>query len=428
MANLAFDSPVTLVIKTPNQKIDDLRIDCALEWSVEQLKKHLSSVYPTQPESQHQRIIYSGQLLNDNLILKDVFREHVDGKQHTVHLVCPMKSETQSTTDSKGKNEPSAPTTNANTSTEMPSTAPTTSQIASDGLRYRGANTPTYPPFNMFHQQMANAAYNLPAQGLGYAVPPFVPPPYWMQQMFAQQMAAGRIPQPNMYMPANYGYPQMPYPWFPQAGNLPAPQVPLANPPALHVPQTPPPQQPAAQPQAPQPQGNENAQGNANAGPLFNDEDDDEENPNRDWLDKIYTLCRVGILLSIFWFYSSTTRFLVLILTFVLIYLYQSGVFAIFRRGNNRQEIPMPAPAPPPQPEQQAEQRQGGNAPDSPQGDVTDNAPQNTEENGLGNGDETTATPALPTPPPGPSAATVAFNFVTSFFTSLFPNTPAVQN
>lgn len=129
------------------------------------------------------------------------------------------------------------------------------------------------------------------------------------------------------------GYPQMPYPWFPQAGNVPAPQVPLANPPALHVPQTPPPQQPAAQPQAPQPQGNENAQGNANAGPLFNDDDDDEENPNRDWLDKIYTLCRVGILLSIFWFYSSTTRFLVLILTFVLIYLYQSGVFTIFRRG-----------------------------------------------------------------------------------------------
>lgn len=54
-----------------------------------------------------------------------------------------------------------------------------------------------------YSQQMANAAYNLPAQGLGYAVPPFVPPPYWMQQMFAQQMAAGRIPQPNMYMPAN---------------------------------------------------------------------------------------------------------------------------------------------------------------------------------------------------------------------------------
>ena len=49
MANLVFDSPVTLVVKTPNQKVDDLRIDCALEWSVEQLKRHLSSVYPTKP-------------------------------------------------------------------------------------------------------------------------------------------------------------------------------------------------------------------------------------------------------------------------------------------------------------------------------------------------------------------------------------------
>lgn len=52
-------------------------------------------------------------------------------------------------------------------------------------------------------QQMANAGYNLPAQGHGYVMPPFIPPPYWMQQMFAQQMAAGRIPQPNMYMPPN---------------------------------------------------------------------------------------------------------------------------------------------------------------------------------------------------------------------------------
>ena len=49
MANLVFDSPVTLVVKTPNQKVDDLRIDCALEWSVEQLKRHLSRVYPTKP-------------------------------------------------------------------------------------------------------------------------------------------------------------------------------------------------------------------------------------------------------------------------------------------------------------------------------------------------------------------------------------------
>ena len=134
------------------------------------------------------------------------------------------------------------------------------------------------------------------------------------------------------------GYPQMPYPWYPQAGNVPAPQAPFMTPPPQQIPQTPPPQQAAQPAQAAQPQANENVQANANAGPLF-DDDEDEDNPNRDWLDKIYTLCRIGILLSIFWFYSSTSRFLVLVITFVLIYLYQSGVFQIFRRNGGMFEI-----------------------------------------------------------------------------------------
>lgn len=134
------------------------------------------------------------------------------------------------------------------------------------------------------------------------------------------------------------GYPQMPFPWYPQAGNVPAPQVPFTTPPQTPAPPPPQAAQPAPAPapaQAPQPQANENVQANANAGPLFDDEDD-EDNANRDWLDKIYTLCRIGILLSIFWFYSSTTRFLLLVLTFVLIYLYQYGFFQIFLRNRGR--------------------------------------------------------------------------------------------
>ena len=126
------------------------------------------------------------------------------------------------------------------------------------------------------------------------------------------------------------GYPQMPYPWYPQAGNVPAPQAPFVTPP-----QMPPPQQAAQPAQVLQPQANENVQANANAGPLF-DDDEDEDNANRDWLDKIYTLCRIGILLSIFWFYSSTSRFLMLVIAFVLIYLYQSGIFHIFRRNGGK--------------------------------------------------------------------------------------------
>ena len=124
----------------------------------------------------------------------------------------------------------------------------------------------------------------------------------------------------------------MPFPWYPQAGNVPAPQVPFMTPPQTPAPPPPQAAQPASaqapQPQAPQPQANDNVQANANAGPLFDDEED-EDNANRDWLDKVYTLCRIGVLLSIFWFYSSTSCFLLLVLTFVLIYLYQCGFLEI---------------------------------------------------------------------------------------------------
>lgn len=45
------DSPVTLVIKAPNQKYEDQTINCFLNWTVEKLKSHISSVYPSKPVS-----------------------------------------------------------------------------------------------------------------------------------------------------------------------------------------------------------------------------------------------------------------------------------------------------------------------------------------------------------------------------------------
>ena len=45
------DSPVTLVIKAPNQKYDDQTINCYQNWTVEKLKAHLSDVYPSKPVS-----------------------------------------------------------------------------------------------------------------------------------------------------------------------------------------------------------------------------------------------------------------------------------------------------------------------------------------------------------------------------------------
>ena len=38
-----------LIIKAPSQKQEDIIVDCNLDWSVEQLKDHLSEIYPGQP-------------------------------------------------------------------------------------------------------------------------------------------------------------------------------------------------------------------------------------------------------------------------------------------------------------------------------------------------------------------------------------------
>lgn len=43
--------PVTLVIRAPNQRIEDHTVECMLGWTVKKLKKHLEVVYPSNPVS-----------------------------------------------------------------------------------------------------------------------------------------------------------------------------------------------------------------------------------------------------------------------------------------------------------------------------------------------------------------------------------------
>lgn len=42
---------VPVIIKAPNQKIDDMLVECNSNWTVHQLKSHLSQVYPSKPVS-----------------------------------------------------------------------------------------------------------------------------------------------------------------------------------------------------------------------------------------------------------------------------------------------------------------------------------------------------------------------------------------
>jgi hypothetical protein len=42
---------INLIIKAPNQRLEDQTISCELEWTVFSLKSHLSTAYPTKPVS-----------------------------------------------------------------------------------------------------------------------------------------------------------------------------------------------------------------------------------------------------------------------------------------------------------------------------------------------------------------------------------------
>ena len=79
---------------------------------------------------------------------------------------------------------------------------------------------------------------------------------------------------------------------------------------------------------------------NANGGGgLMEDEDDnDDENIQRDWLDYIYVFVRIMMLMSIFWFYSSAERIILMAVAMFLAWLVQSGWFNLIRSQRIRQQ------------------------------------------------------------------------------------------
>uniref|UniRef100_A0A8C1ED64 Homocysteine-responsive endoplasmic reticulum-resident ubiquitin-like domain member 2 protein n=1 Tax=Cyprinus carpio carpio TaxID=630221 RepID=A0A8C1ED64_CYPCA len=272
------DSPVTLVIKAPNQKYDDQTISCFLNWTVEKLKKHISKVYPSKPLSKDQRLVYSGRLLQDHLHLRDVLRK---------------------TSDSAG------PSSSSSTPSQETS-------VNSDGLRYRGNPTQTHglnpAPTGVMQRP---EGMPLPMQGgpaAGFPAHPMYMPMqmFWWQQMYARHYYM----QYHAAMAASRASSVAPFP-APIAGHATQPARP--NEPAAPMGPNPAPEDRPANP---------NIQMNAQGGAMLNDDE-----LNRDWLDWMYTVSRAAILLSIVYFYSSFGRFVVVIGAMLLVYLHQAGWF-----------------------------------------------------------------------------------------------------
>uniref|UniRef100_A0A3Q1G5V7 Homocysteine-responsive endoplasmic reticulum-resident ubiquitin-like domain member 2 protein n=1 Tax=Acanthochromis polyacanthus TaxID=80966 RepID=A0A3Q1G5V7_9TELE len=289
------DSPVTLVIRAPNQKYNDQTINCFQNWTVEKLKAHLSDVYPSKPSSKDQRLVYSGKLLLDHFTLKDVLRKQ--DEYHMLHLVCASRTPPSSPKPPRsGSNKPqeSAAGPMALQSSSSPvQDGQTSTAESSDGLRQRAGPFPyphMYPQFMHSWNQFSSQP-NLPTNTPAYYNPMTL---MWWQQLYARQY-------------------YMHYHLLAASSQNLRPDQPSAQP-------------NQSDPLSQRPQGgrhgNPEVQMNAQGGEILN-----EEELNRDWLDWVYTFSRAAILLSIVYFYSSFSRFVMVMMAMLVLYLHQAGWF-----------------------------------------------------------------------------------------------------
>lgn len=400
MDQSGMEIPVTLIIKAPNQKYSDQTISCFLNWTVGKLKTHLSNVYPSKPLTKDQRLVYSGRLLPDHLQLKDVLRKQ--DEYHMVHLVCASRTPPTSPEPSTGRGSRAALASSSSSSSDQSgSTTPSSSQetlplaasSSSEGLRQRAlpqAQTDPAQSRQFPYVMQGNVDNQLPGQAVPAGIPvyPAFSPLHmlWWQQLYAQQyymqyqavVSAQATPNAN---PAQ-----------------PAPSQPLN---LAHAPGEEPPPAPNLVAQENRPM-NENVQMNAQGGPVLNEEDF-----NRDWLDWMYTFSRAAILLSIVYFYSSFSRFIMVMGAMLLVYLHQAGWFPFRQEGGQQQA-----------PNNNAEVNDGQHANNLELEEMERLMDDGLEdESGEDVGEDASAMQR-----PGLMAS--AWSFITTFFTSLIPEGP----
>ncbi|XP_036432849.1 homocysteine-responsive endoplasmic reticulum-resident ubiquitin-like domain member 2 protein [Colossoma macropomum] len=294
------DSPVILVIKAPDQKYDDQTINCFLNWTVEKLKTHLSKVYPSKPRSKDQRLVYSGKLLQDHCKLRDVLRKQ--DEFHMLHLVCASRSPPPSPTAHR-RNSSKSPTVNADNSggvTPVGNVQSASSEETPNRLSQNSGAVPNHP-----------STY-------GYA---------WGQWL-DQHGPNARMPHYPMYNPMTLLWWQQLYAW-----NYHMSYQAWAS--SLR-----PSQQSASPSVSPPREGWEPVRENPQNAPAG--EGQNEEDLNRDWLDWVYTASRALILLSIVYFYSSFSRFVMVTGGMLLLYLHQAG-WLPFNLENELQDLADPA-------------------------------------------------------------------------------------
>ncbi|XP_035520503.1 homocysteine-responsive endoplasmic reticulum-resident ubiquitin-like domain member 1 protein [Morone saxatilis] len=414
---------ISLFIKTPNQTHEDQTVEgVCLNWTVKDLKTHLSTVYPTRPAVSDQRLIYAGKLLPDHLHIRDLFRQLHNEATPTLHLVCAFRNQPQGQLGARPKTKE---TQQPHTSSPRPMAASASPSPSSSSST---VHTPSTPELRQRRQTSAASAAapsgtpSWPAAAVPGA-PQMTQPTFptyslyspqqilWLQHVYARQYymqyhaalaAAGTVPSAPATTIAQY--PPVP------AHHVPVP-APLANQnPIDNLPAN---QNPAQDGAFINPaEANQNMRMNAQGGPVMEDEEDVE----RDWLDWLYTTARLGVLLMIVYFNSNLSRFLLVMSTLLLMYLHTAGWFPFRRRVQVQGANPLQPPV-----AQHNQQNENENENGNP--NPADGLAEREEPAAAADGSDGPMTAVL-VPPHRVSAMWTAWVFFKTFFSSLIPEAP----
>ncbi|NXL08807.1 HERP1 protein, partial [Mesembrinibis cayennensis] len=381
--------PLSLLVRSPTQRHPDLRLRAAPAWTVRRLKAELRRLVPEAPPEEDQKLIYSGKLLLDHHYLRELLPKHVE--LHALHLVYNFKT----------------PANVQETNAEVLVLRRINSAFGCtkwQKLFTLSCNKSLlqfvqYLLMNVFKFSPRLEATQHPFQGVAPGFSAYTTYSMlqmsWFQQIYARQYYMQYLASTAASADPSHTRRSQEIPVAPVT-----PPAPLPDPfPAQNQPVN---QNAAAQVNA---AANQNLRMNAQGGPLMEEE---EEGGNRDWLDWLYSATLFYVFVNIIYFYSSVSRFLLVMSGTVLMYLHHVG-WLPFRR---RPVQPFP-----------------GNVP--PQAAVNQDQNNNLQGENAGRADESEASPDEGQVLQGlqqanPSFMSTAWVFFKTFFASLLPEGPGV--
>ncbi|XP_072202461.1 homocysteine-responsive endoplasmic reticulum-resident ubiquitin-like domain member 1 protein isoform X3 [Excalfactoria chinensis] len=378
---MAEELSLSLLVRSPARRHPDMRLRAAPAWSVRRLKAELRRRAPGEPAEDDQKLIYCGKLLLDHQLLQ----EFLPGEElHALHLVYNMRTPTD-VPESSAEVKAAQPKLTTEARQEPAAASSDGGRLGcSSGGQAAAAEAGARP-------ETPQHAFQAVPPGFSVYTTYSMLQMSWLQQIYARQY--------YMQYLASTAASADP------ASTRRSQEIPVTPPAPLPDP-FPAQNQPGDQNAAPQANvvANQNLRMNAQGGPLMGEE---EEGGNRDWLDWLYSATLFYVFVNIVYFYSSVSRFLLVMGGTVLMYLHHVGWFP-FRQ---RRAQPFPDNVPPQDAVNQDQNnnlQQGGNAGRAEEPEALPDAGQ--------------VLPELPQA--NPSLMSTAWLFFKTFFASLLPEGP----